>query len=191
MKRKDFLIIVLVVALAGGLLLLSGQLSGGKHTPGGQLPTATTALSPTNGVSETDAPAVDVTASPTTTEQARASETPGAAATLPPAEAYLSVQIDQLVYDPIPLLEENQLELTQPDGKRNVVAFTRDSIVMHASNCDNQDCVHQGKVTLDNRENRVLMNMIICLPNRVVLTLLDAQEAQKQWEEHAVQRENP
>ncbi len=62
---------------------------------------------------------------------------------------------------------------------------------MHASNCDNQDCVHQGKVTLDNRENRVLMNMIICLPNRVVLTLLDAQEAQKQWEEHAAQRENP
>lgn len=165
LKRKDVLIIALVVLLAGGLLLLSRQMGTGNGAPtGGQLPAETAAHA---GASATPASAQG--------------DIPQALPTLAPAEAYLSVQIGQVVYDPIPLLEENTLELVQSDGKRNVVAFTPGSIVMHASNCDNQDCVHQGKVTLDNRDQRVLMNMIICLPNQVVLSLLDAREAQKQW----------
>ncbi len=79
------------------------------------------------------------------------------------------------------MLEENQLELVQQDGKRNVVAFNRQGLRMHSASCDNQDCVQQGEVTLENKDSRVLMNAIICLPNKVVLTLLDAQEAQAQW----------
>jgi len=176
LKRKDILIIVLVAALAGGLLLVSGQLSGSRNgQAGGRLP-AVTVTEPPAG--QTPAPQA---AQPDADGEGAYAALP--VPTLAPAQAYLSVQIDQLVYDPIPLLEDNMLELTQADGKRNVVAFTPNSITMHSATCDNQDCVQQGQVTLNNKENRVLMNMIICLPNRVVLSLLDAEEANKQWQQ--------
>lgn len=32
--------------------------------------------------------------------------------------------------------------------------------------------MHQGEVTLDNYEDRVLMNWIVCLPNQVTLELV-------------------
>lgn len=53
---------------------------------------------------------------------------------------------------------------------------------MKSSSCDNQACVHQGIVTLENMSTRVLQNMIICLPNEVVLSLLTPEEAQLQWQ---------
>lgn len=43
---------------------------------------------------------------------------------------------------------------------------------MHSASCKNQDCVHQGDVTLDNYNNRVLNNWIICLPNQVTIELV-------------------
>ena len=43
---------------------------------------------------------------------------------------------------------------------------------MKESNCTNQDCVHQGDVTLQNIASRPLANQIICLPHKVVLELV-------------------
>ena len=98
--------------------------------------------------------------------------------TLVPADAYLKVQIGTTIYEPYPLLKDNdELVLKQRSGKENIVRMTKDSIWMHSSNCDNQDCVHQGTVTLENRDMRVLQNMIICLPNQVVLELQTKEEA--------------
>ena len=54
--------------------------------------------------------------------------------------------------------------------------MTADSICMHSSSCDNQDCVEQGVVSLENRSKRVLQNMVICLPNQVTLELYTAEE---------------
>ena len=47
---------------------------------------------------------------------------------------------------------------------------------MEEANCQNQDCVGQGEVTLENRYERILSNMIICLPNQVVLQLYSPEE---------------
>ena len=49
---------------------------------------------------------------------------------------------------------------------------------MESSNCDNQDCVGQGEVTLENRDSRILFNMVICLPHRLTLELLTREEAE-------------
>ena len=86
------------------------------------------------------------------------------------------------MYDPIPLLGDNELSIKQGEDKQNVIGFTKSSIWMESSTCDNQACVNQGTVTLDNMSGRVLQNMIICLPNEVVLSLLTPQEAQLEWE---------
>jgi hypothetical protein len=172
-KRKDLTIILIVAIVAIVLLVLSQVLpKAGKQTNAGALPVRT------ETPETTTTPPVEATNTASAAPQATASPVP----TLAPAEAYLKVQVGNLVFEPIPLTEKRDIDLTQRDGKQNVVRVTKDSIVMHSSNCDNQDCVHQGIVSLENRDRRVLQNLIICLPNQVVLELMDAQEAQADWE---------
>lgn len=93
------------------------------------------------------------------------------------AQAYLRVQVGDQVWDPIALADGGEYTITQPDGKENVVKVTAVGAVMHFSTCDNQSCVEQGEVTLDNRDARVLGSMIICLPNEVILEVLTPGEA--------------
>ena len=194
MKKKDLIIVAIVAALALGLLVVSQALPReSKQSNAGALPTHTAAAeSPSPEPVTTAAPAPEASASPEATEEIAATEAPQSTAspeaaaspipTLMPAKAYLKVQVGNLVFEPVPLTEARDIDLTQRDGKHNVVRVTTESIVMHSSNCDNQDCVHQGMVSLENRDKRVLQNMIICLPNQVVLELMDAQEAQADWE---------
>ena len=94
------------------------------------------------------------------------------------AKAYLLVTVNGILYEPIPLLEERDYSITQRNGEvENVVHVTTDSIEMASSTCENQDCVMQGVVTLENRDTRVLQDMIVCLPNGVILELITPQEA--------------
>lgn len=100
---------------------------------------------------------------------------PAATDAAAPAEAYLVVTVAGEMYDPIPLQGEESYTITR-DNKVNVIAVTPGSVTMHSASCDNQDCVKQGTVTLDNREMRVLQNAIICLPNEVVLEIYTHEE---------------
>ncbi len=93
-------------------------------------------------------------------------------------QGYLRVQVGSLVYDPLPLTEGGEYTIKQGEDKVNVIRTTATGAVMHSSTCDNQSCVEQGEVTLENRDSRVLMNMIICLPNEVVLEVLTPEEAE-------------
>ena len=47
---------------------------------------------------------------------------------------------------------------------------------MAFSTCDNQLCVSEGVVTLENKADRILGNYIVCLPNGVTLELLNQAE---------------
>ena len=65
----------------------------------------------------------------------------------------------------------------EPDGEgggRNI--WETDSVFMAHSTCDNQDCVQQGVVSLENKSERVLLNLIVCLPNQVSVELFDQAE---------------
>ena len=84
--------------------------------------------------------------------------------------AFLVITVAGEMYEPIELTEEGRYSITRGDMV-NEVAVTKDSVTMHSSTCDNQDCVLQGTVTLENRSDRVLQNMILCMPNEVVLEL--------------------
>ena len=92
-------------------------------------------------------------------------------------QAYLRVQVGDQVWEPIALADGDEYTINQPDGKTNVVRTTATGAVMHSSTCDNQSCVQQGEVTLENRDMRVLTNMIICLPTQVILEVLTPAEA--------------
>ena len=82
----------------------------------------------------------------------------------------------------LPLPEEGEasfpLRQTLPDGTEavNVIHLTPDGVYMEDATCANHDCMGQGVVTLENREERILGNMIICLPNQVTLQLFTPEE---------------
>ena len=94
-----------------------------------------------------------------------------------PAKAYVRVQVGYDVWPLIPLVDGGEHTVEQSSGAVNIIHTTQDSVWMHSSTCQNQDCVQQGTVSLDNRATRVLGSLIVCLPNEVILELLTPEEA--------------
>lgn len=99
-----------------------------------------------------------------------------------PAECYLWVTVGDMVFEPYPMLKEQDFPITQVDGKENIVHITPQGFYMASASCINQECVHQGEVTIKNRDVRILGNQVICLPNQVLLELLTPEEAQVVWD---------
>ena len=109
----------------------------------------------------------EITAAPEAAAVPEVTDVPEATATpdLSQVKAFLVVTVGDKTYQPIPLTEEGYYRLRHGD-----------CIDMHEANCDNQDCVEQGEVTLENKDTRILGNMIICLPNQVTLQLYSRDE---------------
>lgn len=89
--------------------------------------------------------------------------------------AAVIIYLGSQVYDVLPL-EENTVTIDQGDGRVNEIAITDSSVVMASATCENQNCVHQGEVTLENYETRVLGTYIMCLPNQVTINLSVREE---------------
>ena len=107
----------------------------------------------------------------------RVTMTPAAPERTADTKAYLRIQVGSEIWPLIPLTDGGEYTIRQKDsGAENVVHTTSEGAVMHFSTCDNQNCVDQGEVTLANRERRAMGNLIVCLPNQVVVELLDAEE---------------
>ena len=80
--------------------------------------------------------------------------------------------------DPIPMDMDKEITVKQENGAVNVVSITPKSVKMHSSTCENQDCVYQDEIPINYIEtNRILGNLIVCLPNQVVLRLVTGEEA--------------
>ena len=82
---------------------------------------------------------------------------------------------------PLPLEGEYTRTIRQiaEDGTEavNVLHLTSEGFWMEDANCPNHDCVGEGMVTLENREERVLWNMVVCLPHQLVAELITREEA--------------
>lgn len=120
-------------------------------------------------------PAAEPSAEPTVEPSAEPSATPQ------PAKGYVLVSTaTRSGFLPLPEDGEYSYHLEQilPDGTpaENVIHVSAEGVWMEESTCENHDCINQGEVTLDNRKDRILGNMIICLPNQVTLQLLTPEE---------------
>ena len=84
------------------------------------------------------------------------------------------IRVGNEEYARVPLSEPQTLTIKQENGAVNVVEVTENGMRMVSSTCQNQICVHRGWITLDNWE---LMGgaFISCLPNQVLLELLEAE----------------
>ena len=83
----------------------------------------------------------------------------------------------------LPLPQEGEytktIRQTMDDGSEyvNVIHVTPTGFWMEKSNCEGQDCVDEGEVTLENRQERILGKMVICLPHQLMLYLITREEA--------------
>ena len=99
-----------------------------------------------------------------------------------PSIAYVLVRLPN-TSGLLPLPTEGEytrtIRQTAEDGTEavNVVHLTANGFWMEDANCEGHDCVKEGEVTLENREERVLWNMVICLPHQLSLELITREEA--------------
>ncbi len=89
---------------------------------------------------------------------------------------YVRIQVGNRFYRMLPLSQNGTFPIVQGKGKINVVEIKDGAVFMQSSTCDNQNCVHQGEVTLENRQTRPLFHAIVCLPNQVLVELLLPEE---------------
>lgn len=178
LSRRNILVVALLVVCIAVIGVIAALRSPTIDPTAGQLTAdATKAPEATDAPQAAEVPAAseapEASGSPAETEPAASSEAP--AATNAPANAYLVVTVAGAMYEPIPLYAPGRYTVTRGECV-NVIEVTEDSVWMAESSCDNQDCVEQGVVTLDNKASRVLQNMVICLPNEVVLELYTRDE---------------
>ena len=101
-----------------------------------------------------------------------------------PSIAYVLVRTTNMIgLLPLPVEGEYTRTIRQAmdDGTEavNMLHLTANGFWMEEANCEGQDCVNMGEVTLENREERVLWNMVICLPHQLSLELITRDEAKQ------------
>ena len=186
-KRKITLIAViavLIIAAVAAVLLLTQKNNSELRIQNSELSVTEPAAEPTE--EPTAEPTVEQTVEPAaqTEETEQAQEQPFLLQITDddPSIAYVLVRMpDPVGLLPLPTEGEytRTIRQTMPDGSEaiNVLHLTPNGVWMEEANCEGQDCVGEGEVTLENREERVLWNMIICLPHQLALELITRDEA--------------
>ena len=190
MPKKDLLLIGAVLLLAGALLLLSRLLPDrgleGRRAETTLAPDAVTYIDETAAPEPTAVPGTtaepDETAVPEPTVVPEATAEPQAFGPMPRAQTaqvrgHVVLTVGGRQYgDPIAMDRDKIITIRQDDGRVNQVHITPEKVFMESSTCENQDCVGQGEITLDNYNTRILGAYVICLPNNVTVELVPVGE---------------
>ena len=180
-QTGNSLVIVVLVLIAAGLLIASRFI----QSPNANLSqteiedsiralaTETPTPTKTEAPAETAAPVLVQTGAASVTET---SPNPEKQPQEQSASGYLFIILEGRIWGIEALGEERDITVDQGNGVVNVIHLQKDGFYMNSSTCDNQLCVTEGVVTLENKASRVLGNYIICLPNGVTLELLNAEE---------------
>lgn len=88
------------------------------------------------------------------------------------SEVFALIQVDGEHYKSLSLKDHQNVVIDQ-EGKYNEIIVDSEGIYMESASCDNQDCVHQEKISVKNLGTRVLGKWIICLPNRVSIEVVE------------------
>ena len=202
LKRKDALLIAAVLLIAAALLGVSRLMP--KTTIEDKTADVTLAPDAIEYIEATAAPTaeptVEPTEAPTAEPTAEPTEVPVTEATAEPTEApkreagpmmvgpmpapqtqevrgHVLITVGNRQYgDPIPMDREKIITVKQENGQINKVHITPNGAWMEYSTCDNQDCVGQGHITLDNYKTRILSTFVICLPNNVTVEMVPVEE---------------
>jgi len=149
------------------------------------VPTEAVTAEPTEA--PTEVPTTEPTEAPTTEPTKEPTEAPAEekqAAMVGPMPApqtqavrgHVVITVGNRQYgDPIPMDREKIITIKQENGQINKVHITPEGAWMEYSTCDNQDCVGQGHITMDNYKTRILSTFVICLPNNVTVEMVPVE----------------
>lgn len=99
-----------------------------------------------------------------------------------PAVGYVRITVGtESRWFPLPPEEDYTITVRQTNPETgeemvNYITLTPDGVYMKESTCDHQDCVDMGVVTLENKAERILGNVVVCLPHQVMLELYSTEE---------------
>ena len=166
--RLNLLIPVALVVIAVGLLIASRLfLPQSSNLTQNEIEEQIASLS-------TPAPSAEPTLIPEESEAIPAvTETPsnGDSTEALPA-GYLFIILNDRIWGIEPLGEERDVTVDQGNGVVNVIHLLPDGFYMASSTCDNQLCVGEGTVTLNNWQQRILGPCVYCLPHQLTLELV-------------------
>ena len=201
-KRKDALIIAAVLVVAVLLLMVSRLIpktnleektaditmapDAVEYLDATTEPTVEPTVEPTQAptAEPTEEPTAEPTEAPTSEPTQAPTEEPKQAAMVGPMLAQQTAEVKGHVIitigsrqygDPIPMDREKVITVKQDDGKINKVHITPEKVYMEYSSCENQDCVGQGEITLENYNTRILSTYVICLPNNVTIEMVPVE----------------
>lgn len=185
-KRKDLLLIVLVIVIAAvmlGVSRLMPKTDLSKKTADVTLaPDAIEYVEATPSPEATAVPTEEPTTEPTAEPTDEPAQEAAMVGPMPPKKAetvrgYVVLTVGGRQYgEPIPMDSDKIITLKQDDGKLNKVHITPETVYMEFSTCENQDCVGQGEVHVDTYKDRILGTYIICLPNNVSIEMVPAAD---------------
>lgn len=81
---------------------------------------------------------------------------------------YISINVDGKLFGMYSLSDTREIHIDSPDGGENLLKIENGQAWMVSSNCPNQDCVFHKEISRSNES-------IICLPHKVVITVLKQQ----------------
>lgn len=84
---------------------------------------------------------------------------------------YAVIYVGSSPYQVVDLTEDQVIEVDQGNGTVNHIEVKDGAINMVDSTCPDQQCIYQGAMSMENYEERVLRNWIVCLPNQVTIEL--------------------
>ena len=177
MKKRNLLVVGILLAVIVLIAVIAVKLPQSR-TIEADAPAVTVSEAVTEEPRVTEAPSAQPSADAQPTETPGTTEAPSVQPSadaqpteVPKVEAYLIITVQGNIYEPLPLTGEGTFTIRQDETTFNTVHITPTSMWMEHSSCDNQDCVEQGVVSLENMTQRVLYTMVICLPNQVSLEL--------------------
>ncbi len=181
MKKRNVIILLVILAAAAAAMMILLPQGGQTRDTILQAADAESPETPGTEPEKTDADA-DNTAGENAEETAQEQPFLVQITDDDPSIAYVLVRIKNMA-GLLPLPTEGEYTRTirqkMDDGTEaiNVLHLTTNGVWMEESNCEGHDCIYEGEVTLENREERVLWNMIICLPHQLSLELITREEA--------------
>jgi len=193
LQNKNFYLLVALVVLIAVLFVIGKSIQVKPSTPPPVVPVVTAVPEAT----ATAEPAVTATTIPEATaapaeNTAEATAVPESATVEEVPLGYIFVQSNgEGGWIPLSTGEDFLVTVSREgdDTIKNVIRLTQTGFVMDSSTCDNQDCVQQGEVTLENKDDRVLMNMVLCLPHNLSVELYSIEEVIAMMEQY--NQQNP
>lgn len=187
--KKKWIILILILAVLAAVLWLLPDLLGSKVPPDApsspavqETATAEPAAEPAGTAAPEEAAEPAGNSEPDAGEEKQEQPFLMQITENDPSTAYVLVRMPNAV-GLLPLPTEGEytrtIRQTMADGTEaiNVLHLTANGFRMEDANCEGHDCINEGEVTLENREVRVLWNMVICLPHQLSLELITRDEA--------------